>query len=73
MSGLNQQIDAAKQAEVSQETLTVAQRSRRLVQVCRTAAQQLADRRASGMPDPEPAPWPQSTWDYLKSQVGHVS
>jgi hypothetical protein len=46
--------------------LTVEQRGAMLEACCRSAAQILASRAASGFPPPVPAPWPDSTWELLR-------
>jgi hypothetical protein len=45
--------------------LTFAERSALLASACRTAAAIEASRLKMGLPPVKPAPWPQSTWDYL--------
>jgi hypothetical protein len=37
-----------------------------LKSACEAAAIILQSRRASGLPDPVPSPWPESTWAFLK-------
>jgi hypothetical protein len=52
-----------------QQSLTAEERAARFEQVCRDAASMESVRRAAGLPDPEPAPWPQSTWNFLAEQT----
>jgi len=49
--------------------LTTRERSERFVLVCRDAASLEASRRAAGLPEPDPAPWPESTWRFLAEQT----
>jgi hypothetical protein len=44
---------------------TMEERARQLASVCRTAAAILSARRRAGIPDPEPDPWPPSTWEFF--------
>ena len=39
---------------------------------CRSAAETMAARRAAGFLDPEPAPWPASTLEFLRRHMQHV-
>ena len=47
-------------------TLSDKERGVLLKSACEAAAIILRSRRAAGMPDPSPAPWPESTWAFLK-------
>lgn len=42
------------------------ERGKLVSMACKAAAKILAGRRASGLPDPKPTPWPASTWEFLK-------
>lgn len=44
---------------------SLEERSRRLSLACRGAAKLAENRRQAGLPDPAPAPWPASTWEFL--------
>jgi hypothetical protein len=46
--------------------LTDKERGALLKSACEAAAIVLQSRRAAGLPDPLPAPWPESTWAFLK-------
>ncbi len=47
-------------------TLTDKERGALLKSACEAAAIILQSRRTVGLPDPVPAPWPESTWAFLK-------
>lgn len=49
--------------------LTLEQRGAMLMSACRSAAAILRSRRAAGLPADQPAPWPESTWQFLKTQA----
>lgn len=53
----------------AEPALSAAARARRFELVCRDAASLEASRRAAGLPDPQPAPWPESTWQFLAEQT----
>jgi hypothetical protein len=46
--------------------LSLDERGRLIESACRTAAEILAGRRQCGLPDEQPAPWPESTVEFLK-------
>ena len=52
--------------------LSLEERGRMVHAACQAAAQLAASRRAAGLPDPVPAPWPASTHDFLKRHAAHV-
>jgi hypothetical protein len=52
--------------------LSLEERGRMLHAACQAAAQLVASRRAAGLPDPMPAPWPASTFEFLKRHAAHV-
>jgi hypothetical protein len=66
-----QSIDAiiAMEAEAHVLAPTFEERSRQLASVCRTAAAIIRGRRLAGIPDPEPDPWPPSTWEFLSKHA----
>lgn len=69
------QVDAAirsKQEDNRLRSLTPEERSRMLTAVCRDAMELERSRVASGLPPSQPAPWPQSTWDFLRKSVQRV-
>ena len=53
-------------------TLTAQQRGALIMSACEAAAMIARSRRASGLPDASPAPWPASTWAFLKEHAAHV-
>lgn len=59
---------AAHERQV-ESPLTVQERAERFAQVCRDAAALEASRRAAGVPESVPAPWPESTWRFLAEQT----
>jgi hypothetical protein len=50
--------------------LSLEERGRLIESACRTAAEILAGRRQCGLPDEQPAPWPTSTFEFLKRSAG---
>jgi hypothetical protein len=62
-----QSIDAiiAMEAEAHVLAPTLEERARQLASVCRTAAAIDWNRRRAGLPEPQPDPWPASTWEFL--------
>jgi hypothetical protein len=55
-------------------SLSFDERGRLIESACRTAAQILAGRVRSGLPDEQPAPWPASTLELLKKHaLAHVN
>ena len=52
--------------------LSLEERGRMLHAACQAAAQLAEARRAAGLPDPVPAPWPASTFEFLKRHAAHV-
>jgi hypothetical protein len=53
-------------------TLSASERARMIEAACADAAQIERSRLAAGMPRTEPAPWPQSTWDFLRKCAIHA-
>jgi hypothetical protein len=49
--------------------MSFAERGRLLAVACRAAAKLDRSRRAAGLPEPVPEPWPESTWEFLKRQT----
>jgi len=45
--------------------LSLEERGKLIAIACRAAAKIEASRAQMGMPPSEPAPWPESTWNYL--------
>jgi hypothetical protein len=45
--------------------MTMEERGHRLAAACRAAARLNAARLAAGLPEPQPDPWPESTWRFL--------
>ena len=53
-------------------TLSVRQRAELIASACETAAAIRRSRLAAGLGDIEPAPWPASTWQFLKEHAARV-
>jgi hypothetical protein len=53
-------------------SMSTEERDRMLEAVCNDAAEILRSRRAMGLPDPQPAPWPASTWEFLRKDALNV-
>jgi hypothetical protein len=49
--------------------LTERQRSEMIVSACRAAARIERSRRENGMPPSVSAPWPDSTWEFLRQHA----
>ena len=52
--------------------LSLEEHGEMLDAACRAAAELAAVRRAAGFLDPEPAPWPASTLEFLRRHAQHV-
>ena len=64
---------AAERKESAQSpSLSLSQRGEHLLAACRSASQIYQSRLAAGLPIEDPAPWPASTWEFLKTQASHV-
>lgn len=63
---------ADREAAARLVELSMRERGDLLLAACRSAAQIYRGRLASGLPIESPAPWPASTWDFLKAQAQHV-
>jgi hypothetical protein len=50
-------------------SLSMKQRGEMLIAACRAAAALYESRMAAGLPPEEPAPWPASTWEFLKKNA----
>ncbi len=60
----------ADAAEVKQlQTLSLRERGEQIGAACAAAAEIERSRLAVGLPKTEPAPWPQSTWDFLSEHA----
>lgn len=66
------QQDANEQELRRLQDLSLEERGWMLHAACQAAAQILADRRAAGLPEPLPAPWPASTREFLERHAAHV-
>ncbi|MBW3541395.1 MAG: hypothetical protein KY476_14100 [Planctomycetes bacterium] len=53
-------------------SLTMKERGDMLISACRAAAKLLEARARSGLPAPQPAPWPASTVEFLKKWASNV-
>jgi hypothetical protein len=64
---------AADDAEIARlRTLSEHERSQMLEAACTAAAEIERSRRAAGLPPSQPAPWPESTWQFLKKHAARV-
>ena len=52
--------------------LSLGERSRLIESACEAAAVIYRSRLAAGLPDVEPAPWPASTWEFLRKHAARV-
>ena len=52
--------------------LSMRERGELIASACRAAAVFYRSRLAAGLPDVEPAPWPASTWEFLKRHAARV-
>ena len=75
----NQQpIDTAAIAALEQRDLelvrelSLKERGELLMAACRAAAQIETSRLRMGMPESQPAPWPESTWRFLAEAAQRV-
>ncbi|MBN1912191.1 MAG: hypothetical protein JW818_20895 [Pirellulales bacterium] len=50
-------------------SLSMEERGRLIVQACEAAAAIQRSRRTAGLPEIEPDPWPESTWDFLRKHA----
>jgi hypothetical protein len=65
--------EAASKADVARlRTLSVRERSVLIELACESAAVTNHSRLAAGLPAVEPAPWPPSTWEFLRKHAAHV-
>jgi hypothetical protein len=64
---LQKSIDAIAAMEADAHVLapTFEERAEQIALACRSAASMLQARRSAGISDPEPDPWPPSTWEFL--------
>jgi hypothetical protein len=51
--------------------LTLEQRGQLIAAACRAAAEIERSRRENGLPPSVSAPWPTSTWEFLKKHARH--
>ena len=64
---------AADKAEIARlRGLTMRERGILIERACETAAEICRSRRAAGLPETEPAPWPASTWEFLRKHAARV-
>jgi hypothetical protein len=68
-------VDAAiavkRQEAISVRDLTLDERGELLAAVCRDAALLERSKIESGLPPSVPAPWPASTWEFLRKAAAH--
>jgi hypothetical protein len=62
--------DAAEFARL--QTLNLHERAKILEAACEAAMDIERSRLAGGLPKSEPAPWPESTWEFLHRHASHV-
>jgi hypothetical protein len=67
---LHAELDGAEIIRL--RALTVQQRGALIVSACEAAAMIARSRRVSGLPDATPAPWPASTWAFLKEHAARA-
>jgi hypothetical protein len=53
-------------------SMSFAERAAIFEGLCDSAMAILRSRKASGFPDPKPAPWPESTWEILRRDAANV-
>jgi hypothetical protein len=64
---------AADDADIARlRALSERERSRLIESACEAAAVIYRSRLAAGLPDMEPAPWPASTWAFLRRHAARV-
>jgi len=64
---------AADDADLARlRALSERERSERIESACEAAAVIYRSRLAAGLPDVEPAPWPASTWEFLRKHAARV-
>ena len=65
--------NAADEAEIARlRGITMRERSELIESACEAAAVIYRSRLAAGLPDVEPAPWPESTWEFLRKHAARV-
>lgn len=52
--------------------MSLLERAQLIESACRAAALVLRERAAAGAPPIKPVPWPQSTWDFLRTHAARV-
>jgi hypothetical protein len=69
-------LKAHEAADVEEATrlrsLSLRERSALIESACEAAAVICRSRLAAGLPDVQPAPWPASTWDFLRRHAARV-
>jgi hypothetical protein len=64
---------AADDAELGRwRSLSLRERGEQLRAACVLAAEIERSRLAMGLPKTQPAPWPQSTWEFLRRHAHHA-
>jgi hypothetical protein len=73
---IDRQSTAHDQAEAVElahlRTLSLRERGRLIEAACEAASLINQSRLASGLPDVERAPWPESTWQFLRKQAARA-
>ncbi|NLF07335.1 MAG: hypothetical protein GX594_05070 [Pirellulaceae bacterium] len=70
MIGAHEAADAADIARL--RAMSVRERSEMIERACEAAASIERSRLAAGLPATQPAPWPASTWEFLRKQAARV-
>lgn len=62
--------DAASDDDYARlRALSMAERAAMLESACAAAVEIVRSRQAAGLPPVEPAPWPASTWEFLRKHA----
>jgi hypothetical protein len=73
MHQMVQAHEAASEADIARlRGLSMRERSGLIELACESAAVMNRSRLAAGLPAVEPAPWPPSTWEFLRKHAARV-
>jgi hypothetical protein len=72
IQGMSKVIEMEQREVANFRHLSVDERSKLLAVACQDAAAIERSRRAMGLPDIEPTPWPDSTWNFLAEAMRRV-
>ena len=70
MVGAHEAADAVDIARLRE--MSIRERSVMIERACEAAAAMERSRLAAGLPATRPAPWPASTWEFLRKQAARV-